>query len=151
MVERLMHSPVGPLTLRAEEGALTAILFGDKRMGLSGADPVLGQAERELTEYFSGGRREFTVPVRLAGTAFQKKVWAALCDIPYGVTATYGEIAGRIGQPKACRAVGMANHRNPIPIIIPCHRVVGSGGALTGYGGGLAVKSYLLAWEKQNI
>ena len=149
--ERLIERPVGPLTLGAEDGGLTAILFGDMRKGLPGGTRVLEQAAAELAEYFEGSRREFTVPVRLTGTDFQQEVWAALCEIPYGATATYGDIARRVGRPRACRAVGMANHRNPVPIIVPCHRVIGSGGALTGYGGGLAVKSYLLAWEKENL
>ena len=149
--ERLLESPVGPLTLQAEDGALTAILFGDRRKGLPGDDPVLEQAVGELMEYFTGYRREFTVPVRMRGTVFQREVWAALCEIPYGATASYGDIARRIGRPRACRAVGMANHRNPVPIIVPCHRVIGSSGALTGYGGGLPVKSFLLAWEKEHL
>lgn len=151
MVERLIDSPVGQLTLRAEPGALAAVLFGDQRQGLPEDDPVLDQAERELAEYFSGKRRMFTVPVRLSGTEFQKKVWEALREIPYGETTTYGRIAAQIGRPGACRAVGMANHRNAIPIIIPCHRVIGADGGLTGYAGGLNVKSYLLDWEKKNI
>lgn len=151
MVERLIDSPVGQLTLRAEPGALAAVLFGDQRQGLPEDDPVLNQAERELAEYFSGKRRMFTVPVRLSGTEFQKKVWEALREIPYGETTTYGRIAAQIGRPGACRAVGMANHRNAIPIIIPCHRVIGADGGLTGYAGGLNVKSYLLDWEKKNI
>ena len=149
--ERLLESPVGPLTLQAEDGALTAILFGDRRKGLPGDDPVLEQAVGELMEYFTGYRREFTVPVHMRGTVFQREVWAALCEIPYGATASYGDIARRIGRPRACRAVGMANHRNPVPIIVPCHRVIGSSGALTGYGGGLPVKSFLLAWEKEHL
>ena len=148
MHERLIDSPVGLLTLRAEDGALTAILFGDQRTGLPGSDQILDQAEAELKEYFAGERKEFTVPVRLTGTEFQKKVWAALAEIPYGRTATYGEIAARIGKPKACRAVGTANHHNPVPIIVPCHRVIGAGGSLTGYGGGLEVKAYLLTLER---
>lgn len=148
MHERLIDSPVGLLTLRAEDGALTAILFGDERTGLPGSDQILDQAEAELKEYFAGERKEFTVPVRLTGTEFQKKVWAALEEIPYGGTATYGEIAARIGSPKACRAVGTANHHNPVPIIVPCHRVIGAGGSLTGYGGGLEVKAYLLTLER---
>lgn len=148
MYERLIDSPVGLLTLRAEDGALTAILFGDQRTGLSGSDQILDQAEAELKEYFAGERKEFTVPVRLMGTEFQKKVWAALAEIPYGGTVTYGEIAARIGKPKACRAVGTANHHNPVPIIVPCHRVIGAGGSLTGYGGGLEVKAYLLTLER---
>lgn len=149
--ERLIESPVGPLTLRAEDDALAAILFGDMRKGLPGENWVLEQAAAELAEYFEGSRREFMVPVRLMGTDFQQEVWTALCEIPYGATATYGDVARRVGRPRACRAVGMANHRNPVPIIVPCHRVIGSGGALTGYGGGLAVKSYLLALEKENL
>lgn len=148
MHERLIDSPVGLLTLRAEDGALTAILFGDQRTGLPGSDQILDQAEAELKEYFAGERKEFTVSVRLTGTEFQKKVWAALEEIPYGGTATYGEIAARIGSPKACRAVGTANHHNPVPIIVPCHRVIGAGGSLTGYGGGLEVKAYLLTLER---
>lgn len=148
MHERLIDSPVGLLTLRAEDGALTAILFGDQRTGLPGSDQILDQAEAELKEYFAGERKEFAVPVRLTGTEFQKKVWAALAEIPYGRTATYGEIAERIGSPKACRAVGTANHHNPVPIIVPCHRVIGAGGSLTGYGGGLEVKAYLLTLER---
>ena len=148
MYERLINSPVGLLTLRAEDGALTAILFGDQRTGLPGSDQILDQAEAELKEYFAGERKEFAVPVRLTGTEFQKKVWAALAEIPYGEKATYGEIAARIGKPKACRAVGTANHHNPVPIIVPCHRVIGAGGSLTGYGGGLEVKAYLLTLER---
>lgn len=148
MHERLIDSPVGLLTLRAEDGALTAILFGDQRTGLPGSDQILDQAEAELKEYFAGERKEFAVPVHLTGTEFQKKVWAALAEIPYGRTATYGEIAERIGSPKACRAVGTANHHNPVPIIVPCHRVIGAGGSLTGYGGGLEVKAYLLTLER---
>ena len=148
MHERLIDSPVGLLTSRAEDGALTAILFGDQRTGLPGSDQILDQAEAELKEYFAGERKEFAVPVRLTGTEFQKKVWAALAEIPYGGTATYGEIAARIGSPKACRAVGTANHHNPVPIIVPCHRVIGAGGSLTGYGGGLEVKAYLLTLER---
>ena len=89
------------------------------------------------------------MPVHLSGTAFQRKVWAALREIPYGETATYGEIAARIGNPRACRAVGTANHNNPISIVVPCHRVIGADGGLTGYGGGLAVKAYLLALERK--
>ena len=148
MHERLMYSPVGQLTLRTEDGKLTAILFGDHRIGGTGEDPVLDQTEAELREYFAGERKVFTVPVHLSGTDFQMKVWAALQEIPYGETATYGEIAARIGSPRACRAVGTANHNNPISIVVPCHRVIGANGSLTGYGGGLPVKAYLLEWEK---
>lgn len=134
----------------------------EKTVTCSGADPaentVLGptadpaeillrQAARELAEYFAGTRREFTFPVAPAGTPFQQAVWAALRTIPFGQTRTYGQIAAQIGRPTACRAVGMANNRNPVAIVVPCHRVVGSGGGLTGYAGGLGVKAFLLELE----
>jgi methylated-DNA-[protein]-cysteine S-methyltransferase len=112
--------------------------------------PVLRQAVEELREYFAGERREFTLPLAPAGTPFQQQVWAALREIPYGATCSYGRIAGRIGRPKACRAVGMANNRNPIAIVVPCHRVVGASGALVGYAAGLEVKEKLLALESMN-
>lgn len=150
MHERLFYSPAGLLTLRTEDEKLTAILFGDRRTGLPEDDPLLDQVEAELREYFAGSRKKFALPVHVMGTDFQKKVWAALGEIPYGETTTYGEIAERIGRPGACRAVGAANHANPVPIVIPCHRVIGAGGRLTGYAGGLAVKSYLLELEKRN-
>ena len=111
------------------------------------APEVLRQAVRELAEYFAGERQIFTVPVAPAGTPFQQQVWAALQRIPYGATCSYRAIAEAVGNPKACRAVGMANHRNPIPILIPCHRVVGANGALTGYASGLKIKSQLLQLE----
>ena len=104
----------------------------------------------ELREYFAGTRRAFTLPLAPAGTPFQQEVWAALREIPYGETRTYGQIAARIGRPKACRAVGMANNRNPIGIVVPCHRVVGASGALVGYAAGLAVKESLLRLERMN-
>jgi len=103
--------------------------------------------DRELREYFAGRRRAFTFPIRPHGSPFQQRVWQALRRIPFGATRTYGEVAGEIGQPRAARAVGMANHRNPIPVVIPCHRVVAAGGKLGGYGGGLALKQRLLALE----
>lgn len=101
----------------------------------------------ELREYFAGTRKEFTVPLRPEGTAFQKQVWQALLTIPYGQTRSYGQIAAQIGKPKASRAVGMGNHTNPIAILIPCHRVIGANGSMTGYGGGLDIKEYLLKRE----
>ena len=103
----------------------------------------------QLDEYFAGKRREFDLPLLFEGTDFQKRVWAALLTIPYGETRTYGEIAAQTGNPKACRAVGLANNRNPIAIICPCHRVIGADGSLTGYGGGLPAKEYLLALERR--
>ena len=114
----------------------------------SGDSPILAQTQAELAEYFAGQRREFDLPLRLRGTAFQMQVWQALQVIPYGEVRTYGEIARAIGKPKACRAVGMANHHNPISIIVPCHRVIGSDGSLTGYAGGIERKQYLLALER---
>ena len=104
----------------------------------------------QLREYFEGTRQVFDVPLALSGTPFQLKVWAALTDIPYGETITYGELAQRIGQPDAVRAVGAANGKNPVPIIVPCHRVIGSNGKLTGYGGGLPIKAALLDLERRN-
>lgn len=134
-----------------EEGALTGLYFGRlSRPGEAGPTALLEEAVRQLREYFAGQRREFDLPLRLRGTAFQMQVWQALQAIPYGEVRTYGEIARAIGKPKACRAVGMANHNNPISIIVPCHRVVGAGGSLTGYGGGLENKRFLLELEKRN-
>ncbi len=147
--QMLLSSPVGPLTLSASETALTGIDFGDTRHEpVNGASPVLAQAAEELTEYFEGRRRSFTVPLAPEGTAFQKEVWAALREIPYGGTASYGAIAARIGRPGAAIAVGQANRRNPIPIIIPCHRVIGTDGQLVGYAGGLEIKRSLLDREQ---
>ena len=110
-------------------------------------DPLLKKAVKQLDEYFAGRRKEFNLPLSMKGTAFQKKVWAALQEIPYGETRSYGDIAKAIGKPKAARAVGMANNRNPVSIIVPCHRVIGSNGSLVGYGGGLKAKEFLLKLE----
>lgn len=114
------------------------------------ADEMISRTLRELKEYFAGKRKNFTIPCVMQGTDFQKKVWRVLSEIPYGEVRTYKEIAVQTGNPKACRAVGMANHNNPIPIIIPCHRVVGSNGKLTGYAGGLEIKEKLLELEREN-
>ena len=113
--------------------------------------PLIRECFNQLKEYFQGTRREFTIPIEAEGSEFQKKVWKALLDIPYGQTRTYKEIAIAIGNEKACRAVGMANNRNPISIIIPCHRVIGANGKLVGYGGGLDIKEKLLNIEKIDI
>ena len=113
--------------------------------------PILWQAVTELTEYFAGKRREFTVPVSLMGTDFQMQVWQKLREIPYGETCSYGQLAAAVGNPRAARAVGMANNRNPVMIIVPCHRVIGKNGALVGYGGGLPAKKYLLELEKEHL
>lgn len=148
-----LDTPVGPVTVTATERAVTAVRFGaaEPAVGQAGdLPPMLRQAVEELREYFAGERREFTLPLAPAGTPFQQQVWAALREIPYGATCSYGRIAGRIGRPKACRAVGMANNRNPIAIVVPCHRVVGASGALVGYAAGLEVKEKLLALESMN-
>jgi methylated-DNA-[protein]-cysteine S-methyltransferase len=114
----------------------------------SAETPLIKKAAEQLAEYFAGKRKEFDLPLVLHGTDFQVSVWKALQSIPAGETRSYGDMAALIGKPKACRAVGMANNRNPIPVIVPCHRVIGRDGSLTGYGGGLPVKRYLLELEK---
>ena len=139
---------LGPITITEEDGHITSLVFGASRD--SEPTPLLLMAKGQLEEYFSGTRREFQLPLAPRGTEFQQKVWVALLAIPYGETRSYGEIVETIGNPKACRAVGMANNRNPISIIIPCHRVIGSTGKLIGYGGGLDKKEFLLNLEKQN-
>ena len=148
-MQYLLHleSPIGPLTLTEEDGALIRLDFGKK--GQAGPEtPLLAEAKKQLEQYFSGTLRSFTLPLRPEGTPFQQKVWAALLQIPWGETRTYGQVAAMIGQPKACRAVGMANNRNPLPIFIPCHRVIGANGQLTGYAGGLSAKEHLLSLEQ---
>lgn len=147
---KIVDTPVGPVRLAAEDGFLTELTFGAGTQTVGQEDSeILDRAERQLMEYFDGRRREFDLPLRPKGTPFQLENWRALQQIPYGETATYGDIARRIGRPKAFRAVGMANHSNPISILIPCHRVVGSDGSLTGYGGGLEVKRFLLDLEQK--
>ena len=146
---KIIESPIGPLTLVEENGALTEVRFGASDETLCDT-PVLMQAAQELGEYFRGERRVFSVPLAPKGTPFQQKCWQALLQIPYGQTRTYAEQALLIGQPKACRAVGMGNHRNPLPLFIPCHRVIGKKGTLTGYAGGLETKEYLLSLERKN-
>ncbi len=154
MAVYIYPSPIGPLTLEEENGALTALRFQpdlprDAATMALPSTPLLRQAAAELTAYFAGELRQFTVPLAPKGTPFQQKVWAALREIPYGETRSYKELAIAVGNEKACRAVGMANNRNPLPIFIPCHRVVGSDGKLVGYAGGLDVKTYLLGLEKE--
>lgn len=146
MTERTLETPVGRLLLCTDGDALTEIRFNAKEVRTD-ASPVLEQAERELNEYFAGKRKAFSVPVSPKGTPFQRRIWDALRGIPYGETVSYGEVARRIGSPRACRAAGMANHKNPIPIVIPCHRVIGADGGMTGYGGGLEIKRRLLELE----
>jgi len=153
-------SPVGTLTLVAGSTGLRAISWPDREwrhVGLQGADvelgstPVLERTARELDEYFAGDRTSFDVPLELEGTDFQLAAWRALAAIPYGETRSYSEQAVRIGRPSAVRAVGAANGRNPVSIVLPCHRVVGSDGALRGFGGGLDVKEWLLVHERRTL
>lgn len=141
-------SPIGLLTLTGGGQAVTGLLFGDHVLGRPPC-PLLERGAEELREYFAGERRSFDLPLSPAGTDFQRLVWDALLTIPYGQTVSYGQLARRIGRPNACRAVGMANHRNPISILVPCHRVVGADGSLTGYGGGLEKKRFLLELEQK--
>jgi methylated-DNA-[protein]-cysteine S-methyltransferase len=147
-------SPVGPLTLVADDGVLAGLYMTGQRhrppeetFGVR--DPAGFDATVEqLAAYFAGGLTAFDLPLALHGTPFQRRVWAALQGIPYGSVVSYGQLADRLGQPTASRAVGLANGRNPVGIIVPCHRVVGSTGSLTGYGGGLARKRQLLDFER---
>ena len=145
--EKMIESPIGALTIVSDGENITTLRFGDHTSGFDSC-ALLEQAAEELAEYFAGQRRVFTVPLNAQGTVFQRSVWAALCEIGYGETASYADIAERIGNPAACRAVGSANHCNPIPILIPCHRVIGKNGSLTGYAGGMDVKKILLDLEK---
>jgi methylated-DNA-[protein]-cysteine S-methyltransferase len=152
----ILPSPIGPLTLVAEAGELTALYMDaqqhrpdESSLGVPG-DPdaaPFATASRQLADYFAGQLTEFDLPLAPAGTPFQRRVWAALQAIPYGQTWSYAQLAGKIGQATAVRAVGLANGRNPIALVIPCHRVIGSDGSLTGYGGGLDRKRFLLDLE----
>lgn len=155
MVSYTYHeSPVGPLLVAGDETGLKVIAFpkGSRKRSPEPEwteDPApLAEALRQLDEYFAGERREFDLVLRPEGTPFQQGVWAQLTEIPYGETISYGELATRIGNPKASRAVGAANGANPIPVVIPCHRVIGANKALTGFGGGLDVKRALLDHER---
>jgi methylated-DNA-[protein]-cysteine S-methyltransferase len=149
MEQAYMESPVGRLLLEGDDCGLHRIGF-DRVGGDSGLKTPLALLEtvRQLTAYFSGDLRRFDLPLRMRGTDFQLSVWRALCEIPYGETISYGELARRIGNPKGSRAVGLANASNPIAIVVPCHRVIGSNGKLTGYGGGLENKEMLLNLER---
>jgi methylated-DNA-[protein]-cysteine S-methyltransferase len=155
-VHTVTGSPVGPLTLVMSGGALTGLYMQTQRhlpppeiFGAEVADDSLfAEPAGQLRDYFAGRRTEFDLPLALEGTAFQRRVWAELQKIPYGETISYGELAQRIGRPTAARAVGLANGRNPISIIVPCHRVIGADGSLTGYGGGMDRKQHLLTFER---
>ena len=145
----IIPTPLGPLHICEETGAICAIDFTTGDL-CPPETPLLMAAARQLTAYFAGELRVFDLPLRLEGTAFQLQCWQALQTIPYGETISYGDQARRIGRPKAVRAVGGANHHNPISIVVPCHRVIGTDGSLTGYGGGLDKKAWLLHHERRN-
>ena len=150
---RRIDSPVGPLMLAADDHALRHIEFrdnchpADRRDWHGGDNEVLQAAQQQLGEYFAGRRRVFDLPLAPVGTQFQRAVWQALADIPYGGTISYAQVAQRLGNPHGTRAVGAANGRNPLPIVLPCHRVIGADGGLTGFGGGLPTKEFLLRLE----
>jgi methylated-DNA-[protein]-cysteine S-methyltransferase len=150
----IIDSPLGGLTAVAEDGALTALYFeGHLRMPDPAAfgprtDEGFGEARRQLDTYFAGGRTRFTLPLAPRGNAFQHRVWELLREIPYGETRSYGALARELGDPALAQAVGLANGRNPLSIIVPCHRVVGADGSLTGYAGGLERKRFLLGLEE---
>jgi len=156
---KLVTSPIGMLKLVASTKGLVAILWENdkpRRVRLAGEveealHPVLVRTEIELSEYFAGKRDKFSVPLDMRGTTFQKQVWQALLAIPFGETRTYSNLANRLGNPAATRAVGAANGRNPIAIVVPCHRVIGATGSLTGFAGGLQAKAHLLNLEGANI
>ena len=151
-----MKSPIGELKLVASDTGLVAILWENdspRRVRLDemvedGQHPVLVETERQLKEYFAGKRKTFSVALDMRGTRFQKDVWEALLAIPFGETRSYGQLAKQLGNPRATRAVGAANGRNPVSIIVPCHRVIGASGKLTGFAGGLDAKAHLLGLEK---
>lgn len=152
-----MESPLDALLIVADESALRMISFSRGRYpgkvedGWRRGGMVVAETRRQLDEYFAGRRKDFHLPVAPAGTPFQVRAWRALRDIPYGETRSYGEQARALGQPAAVRAVGAANGRNPIPIVIPCHRVIGGDGRLTGYAGGLDIKKHLLDLERRHL
>lgn len=145
-------SPVGPLEIFEETGRIVALRFAPphakENFAVSPATPLLAKAEAELDRYFAHSLERFTLPLEMRGTAFQRAVWNAVLAIPYGTRASYGEIARAVGCPLGARAVGMACNRNPLAILVPCHRVVAASGALTGYAGGLEAKQFLLALEE---
>ena len=150
---RRIDSPVGPLMLAADENGLRHIEFRDNRHPADRSDwhggdnEILDATVTQLREYFDGERRDFDLPLAPQGTEFQRVVWQELARIPYGVTISYAQLAQRVGNASAMRAVGAANGRNPLPIVLPCHRVIGADGSLTGFGGGLPTKQFLLRLE----
>lgn len=155
--KRIFESPVGPLTLVCDDEALVAVLWPKEKTGrvrlgamVEGSHPILKTTEKQLKEYFGGKRRDFDLPLKMHGTDFQKKVWRALQRIPFGETRSYTDIARLVGSAGAVRAVGSANGRNPLSIVVPCHRVIGANGALSGFAGGLEIKRSLLDLERED-
>jgi methylated-DNA-[protein]-cysteine S-methyltransferase len=146
-----IDTPIGPLSLEVSAAGLRAVRFGRvaELSGTPAMDALLGRARRQLEEYFAGARRRFDLVLDPIGTPFQRAAWAVLDTIEFGSTLTYGQQAQRLGRPSAARAVGAANGVNPLPIVVPCHRVMGASGALTGYAGGLDAKAWLLAHEAE--
>ena len=154
MIRYDYHSPIGVLALVCDDGALRGLYFEDGKRGgppsdaTTGTNAIVDAARKQLDAYFAGRGATFDLPLAPEGTAFQKRVWRALATIPFGETRSYGEVAAMIGAPRASRAVGAANGRNPIPVVVPCHRVIGADGSLTGFGGGMERKRFLLALER---
>jgi methylated-DNA-[protein]-cysteine S-methyltransferase len=147
---RILHTPIGTMIAAADEHGITSLDFTDETLQSADSEnPLLLRLEEELREYFEGKRKTFTLPLNPQGTPFQKGVWETLRTIPYGETISYAQEAERFGNPKAVRAVASANGRNPIAILIPCHRVIASGGGIGGYSGGIAKKEFLLKLEKK--
>lgn len=150
-------SPLEKILLQSDGHFLTALYFPNHKWGTTPEktwredDAPFTEVRRQLSEYFAGERQQFDLPLKLHGTPFQQQVWQELTRIPFGLTITYGELARRVENPAAMRAVGAANGRNPVSIIVPCHRVIGANGKLTGYGGGMERKDWLLAWERRHI
>ena len=142
------ETKLGSVTIVEEDGALLAITTHRTYEGIKQETPLINEAYRQLSEYLLGERKHFDLPLNPQGTVFQQQVWKALCDIPYGETRSYKQIAEAIGNPKAVRAVGMANNRNPLLIVVPCHRVIGANGKLVGYAAGIEKKEFLLKLEK---
>ena len=148
MASTVVDTPIGPLGLIASDSALQGVMFDGRRVRMEGSSPVLDKAARQLDAYFAGELVAFDLPLELNGSEFNRRCWLALASIPYGQTVSYGEQARRLGLGHdAARAVGAANGRNPLPLVLPCHRVIGADGSLTGFGGGLDLKRFLLEHE----
>lgn len=145
-----LQTPIGELQINANNCGIEQIFYEPQSDFKTKPNAITQQAKQQLAEYFSGQRQQFDLPLAAQGTEFQKTVWVQLSQIPFGITRSYGEIASKINKPKASRAVGAANGKNPIPIVVPCHRVIGANGHLTGFAGGLTAKQWLLEHEKVN-